>query len=170
MEKKISLLCIATLRRRLQAGSLLALRAVARSAEPVQSVAAQSAARRASDPMAAVDAMNHSVAAGGKAIQRSSCGIVANLLWAGRPLKNTESYRVVAALFPHPATLLALKGNLQQPFLSAPTKVSIGVVAGASQVFIAVLANPSLNRTHCSVPSFGLEKPSPNANTPQRAG
>ena len=34
----------------------------------------------------------------------------------------------------------------------------------------SVLANPSLNRTHCSVPSFGLLKPSPNANTPQRAG
>ena len=34
----------------------------------------------------------------------------------------------------------------------------------------AVRPNLSLNRTHCSVPSFGLEKPSPNANTPQRAG
>ena len=35
---------------------------------------------------------------------------------------------------------------------------------------LSVLANPSLNRTHCSVPSFGLEKPSPNASTPQWAG
>ena len=34
----------------------------------------------------------------------------------------------------------------------------------------SVLANQSLNRTHCSVPSFGLEKPSPNASTPQWAG
>ena len=34
----------------------------------------------------------------------------------------------------------------------------------------SVLANQSLNRTHCSVPSFGLKKPSPNANTPQWAG
>jgi len=33
-----------------------------------------------------------------------------------------------------------------------------------------VTANHSLNRTHCSVPPFGLEKPSPNANTPQWAG
>ena len=156
MANKTSLLCIATLRKRLQAGSLLALRAVARSAQPVKSVAAQSAARRALDTMAAVDAMNHSVAAGGKAIQRSPCSVVANLLWAGRVLKNSESYRVVAALFPHPETPSALKGNLQKPLLSAPTKVSIGVVAGTSQVFIAVLANPSLNRTHCSVPSFGL--------------
>ena len=32
------------------------------------------------------------------------------------------------------------------------------------------LANPSLNRTHCGVPSFGLKKPSPNASPPQRAG
>ena len=36
--------------------------------------------------------------------------------------------------------------------------------------YLSVLANPSLNRTHCSVPSFGLEKPSPNASTPQWAG
>ena len=34
----------------------------------------------------------------------------------------------------------------------------------------AVLANQSLNRTHCGVPPFGLQKPSPNASTPQRAG
>ena len=34
----------------------------------------------------------------------------------------------------------------------------------------AVRPNHSLNRTHCSVPSFGLKKPSPNANTPQWAG
>ena len=149
-----SLLCNATLRSWSQAGSLLALRAVARSAQSVQSVAALSAARRASDPMAAVDVMNHSVAAGGKAIQHSPCSVVANLPWAGRPLKNTESYRVVAAPFPHPETLSALKGNLQQPLLSALTKVSIGVVAGTSQVFVAVLANPSLNRTLHSVPSI----------------
>ena len=36
--------------------------------------------------------------------------------------------------------------------------------------YLSVLANPSLNRTHCSVPSFGLEKPSPNASPPQWAG
>ena len=112
--------------------------------------------RRTPDKLAAVDAMNHSVAAGGKEIQRSQCSVVANSLWAGRPLKNAESYPVVAALFRHLETLSALKGNLQQPLLSAPTKVSIGVVAGTSQIFFAVLANPSLNRTHCSVPSFGL--------------
>ena len=156
MANKTSLLCNATLRSRSQVGSLLALRAVARSAQPVQSVAAQSAARRASETMAAVDAMNHSVAAGGKAIQRSPRSVVAKLLWAGRPLKNAESYLVVAALFPHPETLSGLKVNLQQPLLSVPTKVSIGVVAGTLQAFFAVLANPSLNRTHCSVPSFGL--------------
>ena len=120
---------------------MLALRAVARSAQPVESVAAQSAAWRASDTMAAVDAMNDSVAAGGKAIQRSPCSVVAHFLWAGRPLKNAESYLVVAALFPQRESLSALKGNLQQPLLSAPTKVSIGVVAGTSQALFAVLAN-----------------------------
>ena len=156
MANKTSLLCNATLRSRSQAGSLLALRAVARSAQPVQSVAAQRAAMRASDTLTAVDAVNHNVAAGGKAIQRSPCSVVANSVWAGRPLENAESYLVVAALFPHPETISALKGNLQQPLPSTPTKVSIGVVAGTSQVLFAVLANPSLNRTHCSVPPFGL--------------
>ena len=34
----------------------------------------------------------------------------------------------------------------------------------------AVRPNHSLNRTHCSVPSFGLKKPSPNASPPQWAG
>ena len=170
MANKTSLLCNATLLSRPQVGSVLALRAVARSAQPVQSVAAKSAARRASDTMAAVDAMNHSIAAGGKAIQRSPRSVVANLMWAGRPLKNTESYLVVAALFPQPETLSAINANPQQPLLSAPTKVSLGVVAGTSQVFFVVLANPSLNRTHCGVPPFGLKKPSPNASPPQWAG
>ena len=155
MANKTRLFCNATIRSRSQVGSLLALRAVARSAQPVQSAAAQSAAGRASDTLAAVDAMNPSVAAGGKAIHRLPCSVVSNFLWAGRPLKNAESY-LVAALFPQRESLSAPKGNLQQPLLSAPTKVSIGVVAGTSQVFFAVLANPSLNRTHCSVPSFGL--------------
>ena len=36
--------------------------------------------------------------------------------------------------------------------------------------YLSVLANQSLNRTHCSVPSFGLENPSPNASPPQWAG
>ena len=36
--------------------------------------------------------------------------------------------------------------------------------------YLTVLANQSLNRTHCSVPSFGLQKPSPNASPPQWAG
>ena len=34
----------------------------------------------------------------------------------------------------------------------------------------AVRPNLSLNRTHCSVPSFGLKKPSPNASPPQWTG
>ena len=33
-----------------------------------------------------------------------------------------------------------------------------------------VMANQSLNRTHCGVPPFGLLKPSPNASPPQWAG
>ena len=33
-----------------------------------------------------------------------------------------------------------------------------------------VRPNRSLNRTHCGVPPFGLENPSPNAATPQRSG
>jgi len=34
----------------------------------------------------------------------------------------------------------------------------------------SVRPNRSLNRTHCGVPPFGLENPSPNAATPQRSG
>ena len=34
----------------------------------------------------------------------------------------------------------------------------------------ALLANPSLNRTHCGRPPFGLKKPSPNTSLPQWAG
>ena len=46
-----------------------------------------------------------------------------------------------------------------------------GSTVGANnRGFVQAAHNRSLNRTHCSVPSFGLEKPSPNANTPQRAG
>ena len=34
----------------------------------------------------------------------------------------------------------------------------------------SVMPNPSLNRTHCGRPTFGLKKPSPNASLPQWAG
>ena len=44
------------------------------------------------------------------------------------------------------------------------------VLASTLCLVAKALANPSLNRTHCGVPSFGLEKPSPNASPPQRAG
>ena len=37
-------------------------------------------------------------------------------------------------------------------------------------VLSPVPPNQSFNRTHCGVPSFGLQKPNPNAITPQRAG
>ena len=36
--------------------------------------------------------------------------------------------------------------------------------------YLSVLANHSLNRTHCGRPSFGLINPSPNASPPQWAG
>ena len=38
------------------------------------------------------------------------------------------------------------------------------------QAECAVWPNQSLNRTHCGVPPFGLQKPSPNASPPQLAG
>ena len=56
----------AALRRRLEASSWLALRAVAQSARSVQSVAAQSAARRAYSVMLILDELLASATAGGK--------------------------------------------------------------------------------------------------------
>ena len=42
--------------------------------------------------------------------------------------------------------------------------------AGWVSTLPSVRPNRSLNRTHCGVPPFGLENPSPNAATPQRSG
>jgi hypothetical protein len=41
---------------------------------------------------------------------------------------------------------------------------------GWVSTLLPVRPNRSLNRTHCGVPPFGLENPSPNAATPQRSG
>ena len=41
---------------------------------------------------------------------------------------------------------------------------------GRFSALAPVRPNRSLNRTHCGVPPFGLENPSPNAATPQRSG
>ena len=47
---------------------------------------------------------------------------------------------------------------------------SESTVGANNRGFFQAAHNRSLNRTHCSVPSFGLKKLSPNADTPQRAG
>jgi hypothetical protein len=63
------------------------------------------------------------------------------------------------------ASLLPRLGSCQQAQLqqSSPSCVCCRFVVGATH-------NQSLNRTHCGVPPFGLEQPSPNASTPQWAG
>ena len=56
---------------------------------------------------------------------------------------------------------------------SAPVtqiKMALVLLAFGFKSARAVRPNHSLNRTHCGVPPFGLQKPSPNASTPQWAG
>ena len=54
---------------------------------------------------------------------------------------------------------LSLSGALALP----PRAIGVSWACGAQP-------NHSLNRTHCGVPPFGLENPSPYAATPQRSG
>ena len=146
----------ATLRHGLEFGSSLALRAVARSAGSVQSVAALCTARRASDTSLATEAKVVSVTAGGKAMQQAPCSFAPKLQFNLQRGTNSKSRLAPFAFGMHRKTRPAVKGNGQQSLLSAPSKGSIGVAAGTSQCLLAVLANPALNRTHCGVPAFGL--------------
>ena len=62
-----------------------------------------------------------------------------------------------------------LAPNVSDRFIYKPVEFSMCILAAGFFVK-AVRPNLSLNRTHCSVPSFGLKKPSPNASPPQWAG
>ena len=170
MTHKFSIRNSAALRRRLEVGSSFALRAVAQSAGSVQSVAAHCAARRASDTSRATEPTIASITAGGKAMQQAPCSFAPKLQFAFRLSTKPKNRLAPIAFGLHRKTRPAVKGNGPRLLLSAPSKVSISVAVEASQYLLAVLANPSLNRTHCGVPPFGLKEPRPNASPPQWAG
>ena len=157
MTHKSSIRNSATLRHRLEVGSSFALRAVAHSAGSVQSVAVHCAATRASDISQTTEPMIASITAGGKAMQQAPCSFAPKLLFPFRLSTKPQSRLAPFAFVLHRKTRPAVKGNGQQSLLSAPNKVSISVTVGTSQCLLGVLANPSLNRTHCGVPSFGLK-------------
>ena len=170
MAHKVGFRISAALRRRLEASSWLALRAVAHSAGSVQSVAVHCTARRASDTSQATEPTIASSTAGGKAMQQAPCSFAPKLQFTFRLSTKLKSRLAPFAFGLHRKTRPAVKVNGPRSLLSAPSKALISVTVGTSQCLLAVLANPSLNRTHCGVPPFGLKKPSPNASPPQWAG
>ena len=64
--------------------------------------------------------------------------------------------------------------ELHQPSASAGSMKTVHALVSFAairrQAAKVVRPNHSLNRTHCGGPSFGLQKPSPNASPPQWAG
>ena len=156
MTHKSSIRNSATLRHLLEVCSSFALRAVAHSAGAVQSVAAHCAAIRASDASQATEPTIASITAGGKAMQQAPCSFAPKLQFTFRLSTRRKSRLAPFAFGLHRKTRPAVKGNGPRLLLSAPSKVSISVAVEASQYLLAVLANPSLNRTHCGVPAFGL--------------
>ena len=170
MTHKFNIRNSATLRHRLEVCSSFALRAVAHNAGPVQWVAAHSASRRASDTSPLIGEQISGIIAGGKARQIALCSFAPKLQLTCRLSTKPKSRLAPFAFGLHRKTRPAVKGNGPRSLLSAPSKALISVTVGTSQCLLAVLANPSLNRTHCGVPPFGLKKPSPNASPPQWAG
>ena len=128
------------------------------------------ASGRASETLQATESVIASITAGGKAMQQAPCSFAPKLQFIFRLSIKPKSRLVPFVFGLHRKTRPAVKRNSQQSLLSAPSKVSISVAVEASQCLLAVLANPSLNRTHCGVPPFWLKNPSPNASPPQWAG
>ena len=72
-----------------------------------------------------------------------------------------------------PLTTARLFGKFGSQQMRANSKLNTSLALCSSACIHkhqALRPNHSLNRTHCGGPSFGLEKPSPNANPPQWAG
>ena len=159
MNKPANIQRTAKLRNSLGACSLLALRAVAQSAIPVQQAAAQSAAGRVRSSMPRREA----------AYKNSYFSDDRSAVKVGPRLINTErsqSFRHLQAqqykARMHSSVVVALLANSGLNSVSGfpPLRDTVG----------KVMANQSLNRTHCGRPPFGLLKPSPNASPPQWAG
>ena len=159
MLEKVTTRSSAMRRERGSACSLLALRAVAQSASPVQQPAARSAAGRVHLALARFGGAEKTGSFSG---DRSASKVGPRMSNSKRRLCPRHSQAREPKTRNHPLVVVA--------FGAASQSNSVHGLPSFRGAARRVLANHSLNRTHCSVPSFGLEKPSPNANTPQRAG
>ena len=150
---------IAKLRNSLGACSLLALRAVAQSAMPVQQAAAQSAAGHVRSSMPRREAAYKNSYFSG---DRSAVKVGPRLVNTERSLSFRHLHAQQQKARADPSVVVAFLVNSRLNSVSGfPTlRGTVG----------KVMANQSLNRTHCGVPPFGLLKPSPNASPPQWAG
>ena len=146
---------VATLRRRLEASSWLALRAMAQSARPVQSVATQSVARRGYPAMLNLDE-KLSIATGGGQLQDREDK------QSSQP-SNSEH----VAQFPAPATNSRTKGKRKVSNSGGCVLRNLQVqckrlLASTLCSVAKALANPSLNRTLCGGPRLAIIHSWPN--------
>ena len=85
------------------------------------------------------------------------------LPWAAKHFCNRSFAYAIAVNRPEQMQTKSKCNSSQMQLQLSRVKAILGSVH-------ALRPNRSLNRTHCGVPPFGLEKPSPNASTPQWAG
>ena len=173
----------ATLRRRLEVSSLLALRAVAQSAKLVQQP--PRTARLGANRQQCLEA--DLICNGRNCNSRTATAGTATAELQQPNYNSRESGGELLAPGARQGRKNSCLSLLALPITRTETKAAkapIGVVAMSFQFSFntsgclstsrdsgcRVMANPSLNRTHCGVPPFGLKKPSPNANPPQWAG
>ena len=128
-----------------EACSLLALRAVAQSAGPVQQPAARSAAGRVPSALARFGGARETVSFSG---DRSAMKVGPRMSNTERRLRRSRNQARKPKAGRHLLVVVA--------FVAASKTNSVcGFPSHRGSVF-RVLANPSLNRTHCGGPSFGL--------------
>ena len=149
MTHKFGFRIAATLRRRLEASPWLALRAVAQSAKSVQSVATQSVARREYPAMLDLYKKLSSTTAGGQLQDRED----------KQSSQPSNSERVAQFSAPAANNNTKAKGKVTHSGGCRLRNLQVQCKCLLASILCSVaeaLANPSLNRTHCSVPSFGL--------------
>ena len=135
----------ATLVERCEECPLFALRAVAQSASPVQQPAARSAAGRVRSALARF----------GGAGKTGSFSGARSALKVGPRVSNTER-RLLRRHFQARQPKTRKHTLSVVAFFAASKSNSVNGIPSSGSSVRGVLANPSLNRTHCSVPSFGL--------------
>lgn len=170
MAHKSGIQITAKLRQRLEASFSLALRAVAQSAKPVQSVAARSAARRVSVAAVQIAPKLSSLMACGNS--KSHLGLLSPALPVASDAAQSQCSSRGRQASPNTARISTpVKSPIQAGCALRRLRVQ-SRRAGRSTLGAAAraLANPSVNRTFHSLPPFGLQNPSPNAVNLFRAG